>query len=181
MILQYSYFVVPFFVLASVYGIKHTVNFIDKTDFEPFKRYFAVFFVGLILILSVIIQNYSSITNFRFSNIFNFENYKYEQNMYPNDLRKAFRRIKSKYWISASNFVGSQLYKHYVINVFPAGIKSADYVVFSSCRFIPYDKIRDARLLNKFNSLKYSGKYDIVYEKGCNTILKLKEQYNVIK
>jgi len=172
--LQYSYFLVPFFVLAAIYGLKNTINLLDKTDFKFVKKYFIVIFVSLLILLTVLIQSYSSISNYDIFNVFNLENYKYKQNMHPNDLKKAFRRIKSKYWISSSNFVGSQLYNHYVIKIFPAGIKSADYIVFSSCRFIPYNKIRDIRLLNKFDSLKDSGKYNVVYKKGCNTILKLK-------
>jgi len=175
LILQYSYFVVPFFVLASIYGLKNTVNFIDKTDFKAVKRYFTLSFTALILAVSVAIQNYSSIANFGLFNVFNFENYKYKKNMHPKALKKAFSGIKPEYSVSASNFIGSHLYKHYVFNEFPVGAKSADYVVFSTCYFIPYNKKRDQRLLEKFNYLKNSGRYITVYQKGCNTILKLKK------
>ena len=175
LILQYSYFVVPFFVLASVYGLKNTINFIDKTDLKAVKRYFAVIFTVLILAASGITQNYSSIANFGLFNIFNFGNYRYKKNMHSNDLKKAFRKIKPDYSVSASNFIGSHLYNHYAFNEFPVGIKSADYIVFSTCYFIPYNKKRDLELLYEFNLLKNSGRYITVYKKGCNTILKLKK------
>ena len=175
LILQYSYFVVPFFVIASIYGLKNTVNFIDKTNFKLLKKYFAVIFACLLLTLSILIQNYSSISNFGLFNAFNLENFKYKKNMHPDNIKKAFSRIKSQYSVSSSGFIGSHLYNHYAYNEFPIGIESAVYIAFSTCYFIPYNKRRDDKFLGIFDSLKNSGKYEVVYKKGCNTILKRKK------
>ncbi|MCL4497653.1 MAG: DUF2079 domain-containing protein [Deltaproteobacteria bacterium] len=174
LILQYSYFTVPFFVLAAVYGLKNASDFISKTRVEFLRERFNIIFAASIIVLTVLIQNYSSISNFGLFNIFNMHNYEYKNGMHPGSLRKAFETIKQGYSVSASNFLGSHLYKRYFIALFPDDINYVDYIAFSTCYFIPYNKKRDLKLLNTFDALKNSGRYNVVYKKGCNTILKLK-------
>ena len=175
LILQYSYFTVPFFVLAAIYGLKNVSGFISKLKVGFLRERFNIIFVVSILILTVLIQNYSSISNFGLFNIFNMQNYKYKNGMHPESLRKAFETIKPEYSVSASSFLGSHLYKRYFIALFPDDINYVDYIAFSTCYFIPYNKRRDDKFLGIFESLKNSGKYEVVYKKGCNTILKRKK------
>ena len=177
LILQYSYFTVPFFVLAAVYGLKNASDFISKTRVEFLRERFNIIFAASIIVLTVLIQNYSSISNFGLFNIFRMQNYKYKNGMHPKSLRKTFGTIKPGYSVSASNFLGSHLYKRYFIALFPDDISYVDYIAFSTCYFIPYNKRRDDKLLGIFESLKDSGKYDVVYKKGCNTIIKLKTRF----
>ena len=174
LILQYSYFTVPFFVLAAVYGLKNTSDFISKTRVEFLRERFNIIFAASIIVLTVLIQNYSSISNFGLFNIFNMQNYKYKTGMHPGSLRKAFETIKPGSSVSASNFLGSHLYKRYFLAVFPDDINYVDYIAFSTCYFIPYNKKRDLKLLNTFDILKNSERYNVIYKKGCNTIIKLK-------
>jgi Predicted membrane protein (DUF2079). len=174
LIFQYSYFTVPFFVLAAIYGLKNVSGFISKLKVGFLRERFNIIFAVSILILTVLIQNYSSISNFGLFNIFNMQNYEYKNGMHPGSLRKAFEAIKSEYSVSASNFIGSHLYKRYFIALFPDDINHVDYIAFSTCYFIPYNKKRDLKLLNTFDTLKNSGRYNVVYKKGCNTIIKLK-------
>ena len=177
LIFQYSYFTVPFFVLAAVYGLKNTSDFINKTRVEFLRERFNIIFAASIIVLTVLIQNYSSISNFDLFNIFNMQNYKYKTGMHPGSLRKAFETIKPGSSVSASNFLGSHLYKRYFLAVFPDDINYVDYIAFSTCYFIPYNKRRDDKLLGIFELLKDSGKYDVVYKKGCNMIIKLKTRF----
>lgn len=176
--MQFSYFIVPFFTLASIYGLKNVVGFVNKIGIALLKERFNIIFAVSILGLTVLIQNYSSLsTNLGVFNIFNIQNYKYKSGMHPKSLMKAFKTIKPKYSVSASNLVGSHLYKRYFFVPFPDDIRYANYIVFSTCYFSPYSKKSDNERLSIFNSLKNSGKYDIVYKKGCNTILRLKKTY----
>ncbi len=175
LILQYSYFTVPFFVLAAVYGLKNASDFISKTRVEFLRERFNIIFAASIIVLTVLIQNYSSISNFGLFNIFNMQNYKYKNGMHPKDLNNAFNKINPKYSVSASNFLGSHLYKRYFIAVFPDDINYVDYIAFSTCYF-PNEE-RKLKLLNTFDVLKNSRRYNVIYKKGCNTIMKLKTRY----
>lgn len=172
--LQYSYYIVPFFVLASLYGLKNILGYVNKINLKFKSRYLSLIFVVCILFTTFMIQNYGSIMNWGSFNVFNLKNYVYKKNMYQNSLISALKKIKPQDYVSSSQFIGSHLYNHYYLAIFPHGISISKYIVFSTCYFNRYRKKKDIRLLNIFNNLKNSKRYIIFYKKGCNTVLKLR-------
>jgi uncharacterized membrane protein len=172
--LQYSYYTVPFFVLASIYGFQNILRYANKINLKVKSKYLALIFVVCILLTTLVIQNYGAIIDWSSFNVFSLQNYTYKKNMYQNTLMTALKKIKPQDYISSSQFIGSHLYNHYYLAIFPQGINISRYIVFSTCYFNQYRKKKDKKLLNIFNKLKSSGRYMIFYEKGCNTILKLR-------
>ena len=175
--IQYSFFIIPFFVFVSIHGLKNFIAFIKKSNFKLLKERFSLIFVCFILSATFIVQYHSSLTNFVLTDMYSMQTYTIKKGMHLKSLNIALKKIPPEYSVSASSFIGGHLYGHYVLTKFPIGIKYADYVVFSRCYFYLYSKKKNLEYLTVFDSLKKSGRYDIVYNKGCNTILKLKRKY----
>jgi uncharacterized membrane protein len=173
--LQYVYYMIPFFVLASIYGIKNikSKRMFNKIENKPNnKYYFNILLLFLLIGATFIIQNYSEINPDKNVNIFDVQNYIYYKKLYAEDYTNALKKIPKNATVSISEFAYPWDYMQKHVYLFPQVGKNTQYIVVSTCVKEQLYGNKDEKRLEVLKHIINKKKFTIIYNKGCSVILK---------
>ncbi|MHB8292948.1 MAG: DUF2079 domain-containing protein, partial [bacterium] len=191
--LQYSFYIIPFFVLAGIYGIKnirqkflHNLHKlhnkkINTTDnnFLSSVKLFNITLLLMLIIMPYIIQNYSQL-NYKIDNIYNLKIYTLDKNITGNDnsygysYESALKKIPYNSIVSVNEYAYPWDFKEKKVYLLPQINKSVKYIIASTCVQQQMYHDTDKKLIKNINSVIKRGKFKIIYHNQCGIILKRK-------
>ncbi len=198
-VLQYSFYIIPFFVLASIYGIKNIKqNFLHKlnnllnlrklhnkkiNNNDNFLLGIKIFNITLLIMLIVIpyiIQNYSQLNYNKDDNIFNLKIYTLDKKITGNDnsygysYESALKKIPYNSIISVNEYAYPWDFTAKKIYLLPQMNKSVKYIIASTCVQQQIYHNNNKKLIKNINSIIKRKKFKIIYYNQCSVILKRK-------
>ncbi|MHB1663661.1 MAG: DUF2079 domain-containing protein [bacterium] len=182
-VLQYSFYIIPFFVLASIYGIKnikqkflynlHSKK-VNNHNFLSSVKLFNITLLGMLIVIPYIIQNYSQLNYNKMDNIFNFKIYTLDKNININTYKAALKKIPENSITSVSMYAYPWDFKEKKVYLFPQMDKNVKYIIASTCVQQQIYHNNYKKLIKNVDSIIKRGKFKIIYHNQCSIILKRK-------
>ena len=171
-VLQYSFYVIPFFVLASIYGIKNLKQsfLVKKSDRN--SKLFNFILLAMLIVIPYLIQNYSQLNYNVLDNIYNLKIYKLDKNIDIKSFKAELKKIPENSITSVSMFAYPWDFKEKKIYLFPQINKNVKYIIASTCLNQQIYHKNDKKLIKELNSIIKGGEFKIIYNNQCNFILK---------
>ncbi|RZD16872.1 MAG: DUF2079 domain-containing protein [Candidatus Acididesulfobacter guangdongensis] len=171
-ILQYSFYVIPFFVLASIYGIKNLKQSFLVKKLDKNSKLFNFTLLAMLIVIPYIIQNYSQLNYNVLDNIFNLKIYKLDKNIDIKSYKTALKKIPEDSVTSVSMFAYPWDFKEKKVYLFPQINKNVRYIIISTCVYRQMYHRKDKKLIKDLDGIINKGKFKIIYNSQCNFILK---------